>query len=161
MDAITEPVLDANGMIIKYIGDASMHIHNAPIDDENHAFTSVTTAFKMLKAVEKFNEDIIIPEGRPPVVDITLLYRIFESKRERIHTQFSCELGHRELKPQRHLRHAWRTIRMDFWFVGIDSTTRRASVGQLVTSRRHESREARRVAAIGTRVHHAFNVGGD
>ncbi len=67
MDAITEPVLDANGMIIKYIGDASMHIHNAPINDENHAFTSVTTAFKMLKAVEKFNEDIIIPEGRPPV----------------------------------------------------------------------------------------------
>jgi adenylate cyclase len=33
MDAITQPVLDANGMIIKYIGDASMHIHNAPIDD--------------------------------------------------------------------------------------------------------------------------------
>ena len=32
-DAITEPVLDADGMIIKYIGDASMHIHNAPIDD--------------------------------------------------------------------------------------------------------------------------------
>ena len=39
MDAITKPVLDANGMIIKYIGDASMHIHNAPIDDENHPRT--------------------------------------------------------------------------------------------------------------------------
>ena len=33
MDAITQPVLDASGMIIKYIGDASMHIHNAPVDD--------------------------------------------------------------------------------------------------------------------------------
>jgi len=67
MDAITEPVLDANGMIIKYIGDASMHIHNAPIDDDRHAHTAVETGLKMLKAVEKFNEEVIIPEGRPPV----------------------------------------------------------------------------------------------
>ena len=67
MDAITEPVLDADGMIIKYIGDASMHIHNAPIDDPNHAKTAVTTGLKMLKAVEKFNEEVIIPQGRPPV----------------------------------------------------------------------------------------------
>lgn len=67
MDAITQPVLDADGMIIKYIGDASMHIHNAPIDDAHHPRTAVATGLKMLKAVEKFNEDIIIPQGRPPV----------------------------------------------------------------------------------------------
>ena len=67
MDAITQPVLDADGMIIKYIGDASMHIHNAPVDDPNHARTAVQCGLDMLKAVEKFNEDIIIPEGRPPV----------------------------------------------------------------------------------------------
>lgn len=67
MDAITEPVLDADGMIIKYIGDASMHIHNAPIDDPNHAKTAVQCGLDMLKAVEKFNEDIIIPQGRPAV----------------------------------------------------------------------------------------------
>lgn len=67
MDAITQPVLDANGMIIKYIGDASMHIHNAPIDDPDHAKTAVATGLKMLKAVEKFNEEIVIPQGRPPV----------------------------------------------------------------------------------------------
>ena len=67
MDAITQPVLDADGMIIKYIGDASMHIHNAPIDDPNHARTAVQTGLHMLKAVEKFNEEVIIPEGRPPV----------------------------------------------------------------------------------------------
>ena len=67
MDAITQPVLDADGMIIKYIGDASMHIHNAPIDDERHAHTAVDTGLKMLRAVEKFNEEVIIPEGRPPV----------------------------------------------------------------------------------------------
>ena len=66
MDAITQPVLDANGMIIKYIGDASMHIHNAPIDDDNHPKTAVQTGLDMLKAVEVFNEKITA-EGRPPV----------------------------------------------------------------------------------------------
>ena len=67
MDAITQPVLNNNGMIIKYIGDASMHIHNAPIDDVNHAKTAVRTGLEMLKAVEKFNEEVVIPQGRPPV----------------------------------------------------------------------------------------------
>ena len=66
MDAITQPVLDADGMIIKYIGDASMHIHNAPIDDPDHPRTAVETGLKMLKAVEKFNEKIT-SEGRPPI----------------------------------------------------------------------------------------------
>jgi adenylate cyclase len=66
MDAITQPVLDMDGMIIKYIGDASMHIHNAPIDDPNHPRTAVQCGLDMLKAVEKFN-DKITSEGRPPV----------------------------------------------------------------------------------------------
>jgi adenylate cyclase len=67
MDSITQPVLDADGMIIKYIGDASMHIHNAPIDDANHAKTAVQCGLDMLRAVEKFNEEVIIPDGRPAV----------------------------------------------------------------------------------------------
>jgi adenylate cyclase len=66
MDAITQPVLNNNGMIIKYIGDASMHIHNAPVEDRNHPATCVRTGLQMLKAVEKFNEKITA-EGRPPV----------------------------------------------------------------------------------------------
>lgn len=66
MDAITQPVLDNSGMIIKYIGDASMHIHNAPVEDPDHPATCVRTGLQMLKAVEKFNEKIIA-EGRPPV----------------------------------------------------------------------------------------------
>ena len=66
MDAITQPVLDADGMIIKYIGDASMHIHNAPLEDPNHPASAVKTGLLMLKAVEKFN-DKIVAEGRPPV----------------------------------------------------------------------------------------------
>ena len=66
MDAISQPVLDANGMIIKYIGDATMHIHNAPIDDPDHPATAVRTALKMLKAVEEFNVELKA-KGRPPV----------------------------------------------------------------------------------------------
>ena len=66
MDAITQPILDADGMVIKYIGDASMHIHNAPMDDPDHPASAVNTGLLMLRAVEKFN-DKIVAEGRPPV----------------------------------------------------------------------------------------------
>jgi len=66
MDAITQPVLDADGMVIKYIGDASMHVHNAPNDDPEHAKSAVQTGLNMLRAVEKFNEKITA-EGRPPI----------------------------------------------------------------------------------------------
>ena len=66
MDAITQPILDADGMVIKYIGDASMHIHNAPMDDPDHPKSAVQTGLLMLRAVEKFN-DKIVKEGRPPV----------------------------------------------------------------------------------------------
>ena len=66
MDAITQPILDADGMVIKYIGDASMHVHNAPIEDPHHPKTAVQCGLDMLKAVEIFN-DKITSEGRPPV----------------------------------------------------------------------------------------------
>ena len=66
MDAITQPILDSDGMVIKYIGDASMHVHNAPIDDPEHPKSAVQCGLNMLKAVEKFN-DKITSEGRPPV----------------------------------------------------------------------------------------------
>ena len=67
MDAITQPVLDSDGMIIKYIGDASMHIHNAPIDDKHHPRTAVQCGLDMLTAVDTFNQEVIIPQGRPAV----------------------------------------------------------------------------------------------
>ena len=66
MDAITQPVLDMDGMIIKYIGDASMHVHNAPIDDPEHPRTAIQCGLDMLKAVEKFNEKLK-KDGRPRV----------------------------------------------------------------------------------------------
>jgi adenylate cyclase len=66
MDAITKPVLEANGMIIKYIGDASMHIHNAPIDDPDHAKTAVTVGLRMVAAVKEFSQELEA-KGRPGV----------------------------------------------------------------------------------------------
>ena len=56
MTCITAPVLKNDGTIIKYIGDASMHIHGAPLDDEHHARSAVKTALDMLQACEEFNE---------------------------------------------------------------------------------------------------------
>ena len=66
MDAITQPILDSDGMVIKYIGDASMHVHNAPVDDPEHPKSAVMTGLQMLEAVEKFN-DKIVSEGKPPI----------------------------------------------------------------------------------------------
>ena len=66
MDAISQPILDANGMVIKYIGDASMHIHNAPIDDPDHPKTAVVTGLKMVRAVKEFSKKLEA-EGRPGV----------------------------------------------------------------------------------------------
>jgi adenylate cyclase len=59
-------VLEANGMIIKYIGDASMHIHNAPIDDPDHAKTAVAVGLKMVQAVKEFSRELEA-KGRPGV----------------------------------------------------------------------------------------------
>ena len=66
MDALSRPVLKNGGCIIKYIGDASLHVHNAPVDDKEHAVTAVTTALEMIKAIEEFNKELQA-EGRPPV----------------------------------------------------------------------------------------------
>jgi len=66
MDVITQPILEANGMVIKYIGDASMHIHNAPIDDPYHPQTAVAVGLKMVKAVKEYSK-LLEAEGRPGV----------------------------------------------------------------------------------------------
>jgi adenylate cyclase len=66
MDALSKPVLKNGGCIIKFIGDASLHVHNAPVDDEDHAVTAVKTALEMIQAIEEFNKELQA-EGRPPV----------------------------------------------------------------------------------------------
>jgi adenylate cyclase len=66
MDAISQPILEANGMVIKYIGDASMHIHNAPIDDPNHPKTAVAVGLRMVQAVKEYSKTLEAA-GRPGV----------------------------------------------------------------------------------------------
>ena len=65
MDAITIPIIDANGMVIKYVGDASMHMHGAPLDDPNHARTIVEVGLQMLDAVAAFTKEKEA-QGLPP-----------------------------------------------------------------------------------------------
>lgn len=65
MDAITIPIIDANGMVLKYVGDASMHIHGAPIDDPNHARTIVAVGLEMLDRVDAFTKEKEA-QGLPP-----------------------------------------------------------------------------------------------
>ena len=66
MDAISTPILESDAMIIKYIGDATMHIHNAPIDDDMHATNAVKTALNMLDAADKFNA-YLVEQNRPEI----------------------------------------------------------------------------------------------
>ena len=64
MDAITQPILNHNGMVIKYVGDASMHIQGAPIHDDNHAYNIIETGLQMLDAVDAYSAKMIA-EGKP------------------------------------------------------------------------------------------------
>ena len=66
MTALSIPVLANDGTLIKFIGDASLHVHGAPLDDPRHAFTAVKTAQQMIKAIEEFNLELTA-KGKPPV----------------------------------------------------------------------------------------------
>jgi adenylate cyclase len=65
MDAITIPIIDANGIVLKYVGDASMHIHGAPLDDDKHAHTIVAVGLEMLDRVDAFTKEKEA-QGLPP-----------------------------------------------------------------------------------------------
>jgi adenylate cyclase len=65
MDAISRPIMDNKGMVIKYVGDASMHIHGAPIEDPNHARTIVRVGLEMLDAVDRYTKEMEA-QGLPP-----------------------------------------------------------------------------------------------
>ena len=66
MTALSVPVLENDGTLIKFIGDASLHVHGAPLDDADHAKTAVRTAQAMIQAIEEFNVELTA-RGRPPV----------------------------------------------------------------------------------------------
>lgn len=66
MTALSIPVLKNDGTLIKFIGDASLHVHGAPLDDPKHAVTAVRTALEMIDAIAEFNKELTA-KGRPPV----------------------------------------------------------------------------------------------
>ena len=69
MTAIAEPILRNNGCLIKFIGDASLHVHGAPIQeaqDPDHILAGIRTGLEMLHAVELFNIELE-KEGKPKV----------------------------------------------------------------------------------------------
>jgi len=65
MTAMTAKILENNGTLDKYIGDAQMAFWNAPLDDADHAKHAVKTALEMLDDLARFNNEIA-PEGVPP-----------------------------------------------------------------------------------------------
>ena len=64
MTAMTKRIIENEGTLDKYIGDAQMAFWNAPLDDKHHALNAVRTGLAMLHDLEKFNEDIS-KEGIP------------------------------------------------------------------------------------------------
>ena len=64
MTKMTRAILDNAGTLDKYIGDAQMAFWNAPLSNQQHAKDAVKTAFEMMKALERFNDEITL-EGVP------------------------------------------------------------------------------------------------
>ena len=58
MTAMTRKILENNGTLDKYIGDAQMAFWNAPLDDADHAKNAVKTALEMLDDLDGFNKEI-------------------------------------------------------------------------------------------------------
>ena len=65
MTAMTAKILENEGTLDKYIGDAQMAFWNAPLDDRDHAKNAVKTALEMLGSLDAFNREIAV-EGVPP-----------------------------------------------------------------------------------------------
>ncbi len=63
LTAMTEAVLDRNGTVDKYIGDAIMAFWNAPLDDANHARHACGCALAMIERLETLNDELKIPRA--------------------------------------------------------------------------------------------------
>lgn len=64
MTAMTQAILDSQGTLDKYIGDAQMAFWNAPLDDKDHALHAVETGLTMLGSLKAFNDEVT-KEGIP------------------------------------------------------------------------------------------------
>jgi len=65
MTAMTAKIIENEGTLDKYIGDAQMAFWNAPLDDADHAVNAVRTALQMMESLDEFNREISA-EGIPP-----------------------------------------------------------------------------------------------
>jgi adenylate cyclase len=65
MTAMTAKIIENEGTLDKYIGDAQMAFWNAPLDDADHARNAVKTALQMLGSLDAFNREVTA-EGIPP-----------------------------------------------------------------------------------------------
>lgn len=64
MTAMTAKIIENNGTLDKYIGDAQMAFWNAPLDEPRHAHMAVKTALAMMESLDEFNREITA-EGIP------------------------------------------------------------------------------------------------
>ena len=64
MTAMTAKIIENNGTLDKYIGDAQMAFWNAPLDEQRHAHMAVKTALQMMESLDEFNKEITA-EGVP------------------------------------------------------------------------------------------------
>jgi len=64
MTAMTGKIIENDGTLDKYIGDAQMAFWNAPLDDANHAKNAVHTGLQMMGSLDAFNKEVTA-EGVP------------------------------------------------------------------------------------------------
>ena len=65
MTAMTAKIIENQGTLDKYIGDAQMAFWNAPLDDADHAKNAVRTGLQMMGSLDAFNREVA-KEGVPP-----------------------------------------------------------------------------------------------
>jgi adenylate cyclase len=64
MTAMTAKIIENQGTLDKYIGDAQMAFWNAPLDDADHAKNAVRTGLQMMGSLDAFNAEVTA-EGIP------------------------------------------------------------------------------------------------
>ena len=64
MTAMTAKIIQNQGTLDKYIGDAQMAFWNAPLDDADHAKNAVRTGLQMMGSLDAFNQEVTA-EGIP------------------------------------------------------------------------------------------------
>ncbi|MEM9332679.1 MAG: adenylate/guanylate cyclase domain-containing protein [Pseudomonadota bacterium] len=57
LTVLSQPILDRNGTIDKYMGDAIMAFWNAPVDEEDHAMQACLSALDMISNVAELNRE--------------------------------------------------------------------------------------------------------